>query len=104
VKGEVNPVVIRILEKEYRIACPVEEQDELLASARLVDQRMREIRNAGKVIGTDRIAVMAALNLAHELLRQQRRVDDNAQNISHRIHALQEKIEGALRSGNQLEL
>ncbi len=102
--SEVNPVVIRILEKEYRIACPLDEQDELLASARLVDQRMREIRDGGKVIGTDRIAVMTALNLAHELLHHQRTLDDSAQNISHRIRALQEKIEGALRSGNQLEV
>ena len=103
-KSERGPVVIRILEKEYRVACPPEEQDELFASARMVDQRMREIRDGGKVIGTDRIAVMAALNLAHDLLRHQRNLDDSAQNISHRIRALQEKIEGALRSGNQLEV
>lgn len=66
-------VNIRILDKDYRIACQPEEQEGLMASARLVDSRMREIRHTGRVIGTDRIAVLAALNIAHELIQLQRR-------------------------------
>jgi cell division protein ZapA len=64
-------VDIKILDKDYRIACPAEEQNELLASARFLDSRMREIRQTGRVIGTDRIAVLAALNIVHELLQVQ---------------------------------
>ncbi|HHQ41848.1 MAG TPA: cell division protein ZapA, partial [Chromatiales bacterium] len=61
-------VTVRILDREYRVACPPGEREDLMASARHLDQLMREIRDSGKVIGLDRIAVMAALNMAHELL------------------------------------
>ena len=66
--GAVTTVTVRILDKEYQVSCPPEEVDELTASARMLDQRMAEIRDAGKVFGLDRIAVMAALNIAHEFL------------------------------------
>lgn len=98
------PVLIRILDKEYRIACPPEEQSALETSARMVDRKMRDIRSTGKVIGSDRIAVMAALNIAHELLQAQGARDFTTQNINHRIRQLQEKIESALHSGKELEL
>lgn len=62
-----STVSIRILDKEYQVHCPPEQQNALLASARDLDQRMREIRRSGNVIGLERIAVMAALNLAYEL-------------------------------------
>lgn len=59
---------VSILGREYRLACTPDEKDSLLASAQLVDTRMQTIREAGKVMGADRIAVMAALQFAHELL------------------------------------
>ena len=61
-------VSVRILEKEYVIACPYEERSALLDSAEFLNARMREVRDSGKVVGLDRIAVMVALNLANELL------------------------------------
>ena len=64
-------VTIRILEKEYQVACPAEEKPSLVASAELLNSKMREIRDSGKVVGLDRVAVMAALNLANELLKAQ---------------------------------
>lgn len=68
--SEMNPLIkVQILGKEYPIACPEEEQHDLLISARFLDEKMRQIRNTGRVIGTERIAVMAALNIAHELLQ-----------------------------------
>lgn len=103
-KDESPAVVIRILDKEYRVACPPDERDALDASVRLVDHKMREIRASGKVIGSDRIAVMAALNLAHDLLQARSRQDFTAQNITRRIRQLQEKIDGALQSRNELEV
>ena len=62
-------VAVRILDKEYQVACPPEQQAELLMSAKHLDQQMRAIRETGKVIGLERIAVMAALNISHELLQ-----------------------------------
>jgi cell division protein ZapA len=68
--SEINPPIkVQILGKEYPISCPPEEQHDLLVAARYLDEKMRQIRGAGRVIGTERIAVMAALNIAHELLQ-----------------------------------
>ncbi len=63
------PIKVQILGKEYPIACPDEEQHELLIAARYLDEKMREIRSNGRVIGAERIAVMAALNITHELIQ-----------------------------------
>ncbi len=95
------PVSVHILDKEYRIACKQGEQEGLLASARYVDQRMREIRQSGKVIGSDRIAVMVALNIAHELLEHKTVKDRNEQAIGQRLRSLQKKIEVALEKTPQ---
>lgn len=101
--GEI-PIIVQILDKDYRVACQDGQQDSLLASARFLDQKMREIRSGGRVIGTDRIAVMTALNLAHELLEFQRERDQLGEGFGRRIKALREKVEVALNDGNQLEL
>lgn len=69
--AESNTVNVNILDKEYQIACPPEEREALRSAASELDGRMRGIRNSGSVIGLDRIAVMAALNLCHELQQLQ---------------------------------
>ena len=99
-----KPVLVRILDKEFLVSCPDEERDDLLASADFLNGKMRDIRDTGKIVGIDRIAVMAALNMAHELLDQRDRKQDLQQSIGARIRTLQEKIELALNKGNQLEL
>lgn len=98
------PITVYILDKEYRISCLPEERESLLESAAYVDSQMREIRQTGRVIGSERIAVMAALNLANDLLTIQKTKDDSSQTITRRIKNLQEKIEIALNTTNQLEL
>lgn len=65
-----NTTTVTILDKEYLIACPPEEQQALQQSARHLDTKMRDIRNSGKIHGLDRIAVMAALNITHEFLQK----------------------------------
>ena len=65
-----NTVNVHILDKDYCISCPPSERERLEESARYLHRKMREIRSTGKVIGTERIAVMAALNIAHELLHR----------------------------------
>lgn len=99
-----KPVAIRLLDKEYRIGCPEGEEDQLLAVARFLDGRMQEIRGGGKVIGTERIAVMTALNLAHELLAKQHDRDDQADAAARRVRMLRERVEAALNESTQLEL
>ena len=64
-----NTVTVKILDKEYQVACPPDRQSELVVSASYLDKQMRAIRDSGKVIGLERIAVMAALNISHELLQ-----------------------------------
>ena len=64
-------VTVSILDKEFQVSCQPEEVDELTASAAYLDKQMIQIRQTGKVVGLDRIAVMAALNITHQLLQQQ---------------------------------
>ena len=97
-------VNIKILEKEYQISCPVSERVALLNSAELLNAKMREIRDSGKVIGLDRIAVMAALNMANELLRSRNIGESLEGNAKLRLQAMRERIEGALQAGRQLDL
>lgn len=68
--GAPNTTKVYILDKEYLIACPPEEEQALLNSADHLDKQMREIRNTGKIHGLERIAVMAALNITHEFLKK----------------------------------
>lgn len=98
------PVIVRILDKEYRVACNPGDEESLIAAARLVDQKMREIRSSGKVLGTDRIAVMASLNLAHELLEKQHHKDDVNGSINTRLRNMQQKIDAVLSKENRLDL
>jgi len=71
-------VGVRILDLDYQVSCTEEQVDELRESARVVSRSMEEIRASGRVFGLDRIAVMAALNLAHDNLLQRRRLADAA--------------------------
>lgn len=97
------PVSVQILDKEYLVACTQEEKETLLESSRHLDEKMREIRDSGKIIGTDRIAVMAALNIAHELLEHQKSAKTEDLATSKRFMKLQSKIETALSTNKQLE-
>lgn len=103
-KLEQIPVTVRILDKEYRIACTPQEQEGLLDSARLVDRRMREMRQSGRIIGADRIAVMAALNIAHELvqLRQHQGAVGDSPDAA-RLEAVQRRLAGALDAQRGLD-
>ena len=98
-------VSVRILEKEYQFACGVDERAALLASAEYLNSEMRKIRDSGKVVGLDRIAVMAALNMANELLRNRARAADGpGEDAVARLRVLRERVESTLERGQQLEL
>jgi len=102
--SQFSQVTIRILEKEYNVACPAEEKPALLASAELLNHKMREIRDSGKVVGLDRVAVMAALNLANELLRAQGQDEELKNIVGLRIRAMREQLDSALGPAKQLTL
>jgi cell division protein ZapA len=97
-------VSVRILEKEYQVACPVEERSALLDAAELLNGKMREIRDGGNVIGLDKIAVMAALNLANELMAVRNRDNSSDSGITGKIRQLRERVETALNHGQQMEI
>ena len=97
-------VSVRIMDKEYVVACAYEERSALLDAAEFLNARMREIRDTGKVVGLDRIAVMAALNLAHEYLKGKDRESRLDNGVGQRVRALRERVEGALGKSQQLEL
>ncbi|MFP5430210.1 MAG: cell division protein ZapA [Gammaproteobacteria bacterium] len=75
---ETSTLEVFILDKSYRINCPENEQESLRASAQYLDRKMREIRSSGKIIGLERIAVIAALNIAHELLSASQKAEVGA--------------------------
>ncbi len=97
-------VTIKILEKEYQVSCPADERASLMASAELLNQRMREIRDSGKVVGLDRIAVMAALNLANEMIGTQTQDEELRNVVGLRLKSMRERLDSALGPGHQLEL
>jgi cell division protein ZapA len=97
-------VSVRILEKEYQVACLPEERSELLDSAEYVNGKMREIRDGGNVVGLDRIAVMVALNLAHELLKVRTRGDGHDAEPGQKVRRMRERVESALTKAQQLDL
>lgn len=99
-----KPVAVQILDKDYRVACEPGEEVALIAAAKFLDERMRDIRSTGKVIGTDRIAVMAALNIANELLTQQNTAGEAAESVGKRVRDMRDRIDVALNESNQLEL
>ena len=89
-----QPVTLNIHGKEYRIACADNERDTLLQAAQLLDLQMRKIHETGKVSGSDRIAVMAALNIAHDL--SQNNPPDESVDFTDRLVNLRHKIESVL--------
>jgi cell division protein ZapA len=91
-----EPVNVRILDRDYTVGVAPDERDGLMAAARVLDARMREVRGANRMAAVDRVAVLAALNLAHEL--QQLRDDGQRRDreLSRTLEALQRKLDDLL--------
>ena len=99
-----QPINISILDKDYKVACPVGEQPALLASAKYLDGKMREVRDSGSIIGSERIAVITALNITNELLSADSESIDVDKEISPRLKSLESKISRVLEEARQLEI
>ena len=96
---ELARISVRLLDREYQVACPVEQRTELLDSAEFLDARMREVRDSGTAVGLDRIAVISALNLANELIRIRREGTSLDLELGSRLKDLRERVELALETG-----
>ena len=97
-----KPVSVTILDKEYLIACSEEERDLLNDAASLLNDKMQEVKTSGKIIGSERIAVLAALNIAHEMLAYKNENQDYTSNVDGVVRRIQDKIDDALMKGGQL--
>ncbi len=97
-KKNSQPVSLTIMGKDYRIACDPDEKDDLIHSAQELDQKMRKIRDSGRVSGVDRIAVMAALNLAHELRVMRNQNAMLTQSLNENLANMRHKIENVLEN------
>lgn len=93
---------VSLLGKTYRVACTEDEKAALLEAVAYLDRKMREIRDSGKVIGTDRVAVMAALNIAHELLAMRIGGGFDLGEFKRRIGHMQEVIDRAMSEQDEL--
>lgn len=95
IMSEKQATTIKILDREYQIACTAEEKVELAAAAEYLDEQMRALRNSGSIVGAEKIAVITALNIANDLLRLRRTQDSLQQDVGSRVHALRERLEAA---------
>jgi len=102
--SEAKPVTVRILDKEYLISCEEDEREQLHTAVTFLNMKMKDVKDSGKVIGSERIAVMTALNIAHELLAYKRQNADYTKTIDKTIQRLRNKLDEALTSGKQLEI
>ncbi|MGH8122451.1 MAG: cell division protein ZapA [Rudaea sp.] len=94
--SEATPVAVNILDREFLIACTPEERPGLLAAATYLDGKMREVRGNTRTQGVDRIAVMAGLNIAHELMQLKQRGEIDSGALAQHLHAMRAKLDDAL--------
>ena len=92
-----EPVSVIILDKKYQFACDPEQRSDLIEAARNLDECMSEIRDSGRLLSLERIALQAALNFSADLLRMQRQQSQREERIDSRIHSLANQIEDALK-------
>jgi len=91
-----NTLSVKILGKEYRVSCPPSEEESLRSAARHLDKEMGQIKSSGKIIGTEKIAVMVALNLANDLLQLDKVQDQKLARSTQKVEFLTKKVEQVL--------
>ena len=101
---DAQPINISILDKDYKVACPPGEQSALLESAKFLDSKMREVRDTGNIMGSERIAVITALNMANDLLKSSNVDRELGRELPPRLKDLENKISRVLEQAKQLEI
>lgn len=102
-KGESVPVSIRILDKEYKVSCPPAEREALVQSAKELNERMIAVRDGGKIVGAERMAVIAALNVIHEYSQQSQERATFVDSVGDDIKRLEDKIRDAIGRRDRVE-
>jgi cell division protein ZapA len=97
-------VLVRILDKEYQVSCPPSEQEALLKSARYLDESMRKIKSRGNIHGLEKISVMAALNITHDMLGKSQQLNESRHQTVQQLKYLEDKIDRSLQSNRQIEI
>ncbi len=97
------PVNLHILDKDYVIGCPEEEHDTLMASAQFFSEKVQEVRDGGKVVSTERIVVISALNIIHEYLQYKREREGEISTVDTEVSRLEDKIRLALLEVDQIK-
>jgi cell division protein ZapA len=100
--GDGKGLSINLMGREFKVACADGEEKQLLASVDYVNQRIQEIKDSGKVVGTERIALIAALNITHELLIARTPKGFDTAELKRRIEALQATVDDALAEQDKL--
>ena len=93
---------VTIMGREFRVNCPDEERDELLQAVTYLDGKMREIRDSGKVVGSERVAIMAALNITHELLGARKNGSFDMEDFKRRIGHMQAALDAVMPEQDKL--
>ena len=91
-----EPVEVRVLDREYTVGVAPEERDSLRAAARMLDARMREVRGSNRMVSLDRLAVLTALNLAHELQQAREERDARERELARVLDSLDQRLDGLL--------
>ena len=91
-----EPVSVHILDREYTVGVEAGERNSLMAAAKLLDSKMREVRGGNRMAAEDRVAVLAALNLAHELQQLRDERSARERELSHTLDDLHRKLDGVL--------
>jgi cell division protein ZapA len=99
--GTSEPVTVHILDREFHVACTPEERPGVVAAARYLDDKMREMRNAARTAGLDRVAILAALNICHELLDERQRGSGASHELAEKLQAINLKLERAFPASLQ---
>lgn len=96
-------VTVKILDKDFHVACPPDEREDLMQAATFLNGKLKELRDAAKGAGSDRLLTIAALNIANELVKLKARGDRESA-VGVRLKGLRDKVDAALERGQQLEL
>tara|TARA_B110000037_G_scaffold169176_1_gene191731 strand:- start:281 stop:595 length:315 start_codon:yes stop_codon:yes gene_type:complete len=101
---ESTSVQVKIMDKEYQVNCPPSDKEALIKSARYLDENMSKIKGRGNIHGVEKIAVMAALNITHDMLRKNRLINETRHATAQQVQAIETKIDSAIAHGRQLEI
>jgi cell division protein ZapA len=97
-------VTINLLGREYQIACPPEEEEALRKSARYLGKQMEGVKSRVSSLGYEKIAVLAALNITHDLLKQSQQADTSETDSQRELRQIEQKIDAVLHASRQIEI